>query len=164
MPHRIEIATAKLCPHESKKIGFARHYPVTGRSMICLIIAPFFTTINPISPTTWLQWAIASQRSACNMVVGRGGMISERQLDANRRNAARSHGRITPEGRAAVRLNALKHGFTTAEIILPTVEDLVARDQLALIVLDDARDHDAPTHSPKHRLGGLSVASPGVVK
>jgi hypothetical protein len=49
-------------------------------------------------------------------------MISQRQLDANRRNAAKSHGPITPEGRAAVRHNALKHGFTAAEIILPTVE------------------------------------------
>src|SRR3984893_17685768 len=49
-------------------------------------------------------------------------MISERQQDANRRNAAKSHGPITPEGRAAVRHNALKHGFTAAEIILPTVE------------------------------------------
>ena len=50
-------------------------------------------------------------------------MISERQLEANRRNAAMSHGPITPEGRAAVRHNALKHGFTAAEIILPTVEE-----------------------------------------
>src|ERR1700682_5872306 len=50
-------------------------------------------------------------------------MISERQLEANRRNAVKSHGPITPEGRAAVRHNALKHGFTAAEIVLPTVED-----------------------------------------
>jgi hypothetical protein len=49
-------------------------------------------------------------------------MISERQLAANRRNAQKSNGPKTPEGRAAVRLNALKHGFTAAEIILPTVE------------------------------------------
>src|SRR5579859_5372781 len=56
-------------------------------------------------------------------------MISERQLEANRRNAAKSHGPITPEGRAAVRLNALKHGFTAAEIILPTVEEKVDFEQ-----------------------------------
>ena len=52
-------------------------------------------------------------------------MISERQLDANRRNAAKSHGPITPEGRAAVRHNTLQHGFTAAEIILPTVEEKI---------------------------------------
>ena len=56
-------------------------------------------------------------------------MISDRQLDANRRNAAKSHGPITPEGRAAVRLNALQHGFTAAEIILPTVEEKIDFEQ-----------------------------------
>src|ERR1700746_447320 len=56
-------------------------------------------------------------------------MISERQLEANRRNAAKSHGPITPEGRAAVRLNALKHGFTAGEIILPTVEEKIDFEQ-----------------------------------
>jgi hypothetical protein len=56
-------------------------------------------------------------------------MISERQLDANRRNAIKSHGPTTTEGRAAVRLNALKHGFTAAEIILPTVEEKIDFEQ-----------------------------------
>jgi hypothetical protein len=56
-------------------------------------------------------------------------MISERQHEANRRNAAKSHGPKTPEGRAAVRLNALKHGFTAAEIILPTVEEQIDFEQ-----------------------------------
>jgi hypothetical protein len=56
-------------------------------------------------------------------------MISERQQEANRRNAAKSHGPTTPEGRAAVRMNALKHGFTAAEIILPTVEEEIDFEQ-----------------------------------
>ena len=56
-------------------------------------------------------------------------MISERQQDANRRNAAKSHGPITPEGRAAVCHNALKHGFTAAEIVLPTVEEQIDFEQ-----------------------------------
>jgi hypothetical protein len=51
-------------------------------------------------------------------------MISERQQDANRRNAAKSNGPKTPEGRAAVRMNALKHGLTAAEIVLPTEDKL----------------------------------------
>ena len=56
-------------------------------------------------------------------------MISERQQDANRRNAAKSHGPKTPAGRAAVRHNALKHGFTAAEIVLPTVEEQIEFEQ-----------------------------------
>jgi hypothetical protein len=56
-------------------------------------------------------------------------MISERQLDANRRNAAKSNGPKTPEGCAAVRHNALKHGLTAAEIILPTTEDKLEFEQ-----------------------------------
>jgi hypothetical protein len=56
-------------------------------------------------------------------------MISERQQEANRRNAAKSHGPKTPEGRAAVRHNALKHGFTAAEIVLPTVEEQIDFEQ-----------------------------------
>src|ERR1700692_3602602 len=56
-------------------------------------------------------------------------MISERQLDANCRNAAKSNGPITPEGRAAVRFNAPKPGLPAAEIILPTVEEKVDFEQ-----------------------------------
>jgi len=59
-------------------------------------------------------------------------MISERQQEANRRNAAKSNGPKTPEGRAAVRMNALKHGLTAAEIILPTTEDKLEFDQFRL--------------------------------
>jgi hypothetical protein len=56
-------------------------------------------------------------------------MISERQQEANRRNAAKSNGPKTPEGRAAVRMNALKHGLTAAEIILPSVEEKIDFEQ-----------------------------------
>ena len=67
--------------------------------------------------------------STCTLKVGRDTMISERQQEANRRNAAKSHGPITPEGRAAVRHNALKHGLKAAEIILPSVEEKIDFEQ-----------------------------------
>ena len=44
-------------------------------------------------------------------------MVSQRQLEANRRNARLSHGPKTPEGRAAVRLNALRHGLTAQDAV-----------------------------------------------
>jgi len=46
-------------------------------------------------------------------------MISDRQLDANRRNAQLSTGPQTPEGRAAVRNNAVTHGLTAQYVVLP---------------------------------------------
>src|SRR5579859_1714215 len=48
-------------------------------------------------------------------------MISEKQLEANRRNAANSTGPQTPEGKERVRRNSLVHGLT-AEVLLPSVE------------------------------------------
>src|SRR5215203_6914421 len=46
-------------------------------------------------------------------------MTSNRKVEANRRNALKSTGPTTPEGKAAVRLNALKHGLLSRKILLP---------------------------------------------
>src|SRR5829696_3481263 len=46
-------------------------------------------------------------------------MTSEKKAEANRRNALKSTGPKTPEGKDAVRLNALKHGLLSQEILLP---------------------------------------------
>jgi hypothetical protein len=56
-------------------------------------------------------------------------MATQQQIDANRRNAQKSTGPTTPEGRAAVRHNALKHGLT-AEILIPSMEDRPEFDRL----------------------------------
>ena len=46
-------------------------------------------------------------------------MTSEGKAEANRRNALRSTGPKTPEGKRAVRLNALRHGLLSQEVLLP---------------------------------------------
>jgi hypothetical protein len=46
-------------------------------------------------------------------------MASLEQLTSNRANALKSHGPVTEAGKAAVRLNALKHGFRARQIVLP---------------------------------------------
>ena len=46
-------------------------------------------------------------------------MTSEKQIKANRRNALKSTGPKTPEGKAAVRLNATTHGLRSQEVLLP---------------------------------------------
>ena len=46
-------------------------------------------------------------------------MTSIKQTEANRRNAQKSTGPRTPEGKAAVRLNALRHGLCARSAVLP---------------------------------------------
>jgi len=58
-------------------------------------------------------------------------MTSDKKAEANRRNALKSTGPKTPEGKAAVRLNALKHGLLSQNILLP------GEDEEALKELDE---------------------------
>jgi hypothetical protein len=75
---------------------------------------------------TYAYPIVASRKSTCTIGVE---MATQSQIDANRRNAQKSTGPTTPEGRAAVRHNALKHGLT-AEILIPSMEDQPDFDRL----------------------------------
>src|ERR671912_1238239 len=55
-------------------------------------------------------------------------MTSEKKAEANRRNALKSTGPKTPEGKAAVRLNALRHGLRSEEILLPGEDEEALRE------------------------------------
>ncbi len=66
-------------------------------------------------------------------------MVSDRQLEANQTNAQKSTGPQTPEGRAAVRLNGVKHGLTARTIVLKD-ESLTEFDEL----LDDVQAEHQP--------------------
>ena len=46
-------------------------------------------------------------------------MATQAQINANRKNAQKSTGPKTPEGRDAVRLNGLKHGLNSEILVLP---------------------------------------------
>src|SRR6266404_2185685 len=58
-----------------------------------------------------------------------GAVTSERQKAANRANARYSTGPKTPEGKAAVRLNACWHGLLARDVVLPE-EDADAFEDL----------------------------------
>src|SRR5215204_2194599 len=55
-------------------------------------------------------------------------MTSDKQIDANRKNALKSTGPKTPEGKAAVRQNALKHGLLSRDILLPGEDEEALRE------------------------------------
>ena len=59
-------------------------------------------------------------------------MTSEAKIAANRRNALRSTGPRTPNGKQRSRRNALKHGFAACTLIDPSFETEVARVAAAM--------------------------------
>ena len=90
--------------------------------------------------------------------------LSQAQLDANRRNALKSTGPRTPEGKAQSRRNALKHGLTGAGVVLHP-ED---RERLKIRLAEWTRDLD-PQDAVEQWLVGLrhrahARGCPGLVR
>ena len=54
-------------------------------------------------------------------------MTSARKAEANRQNALKSTGPKTPEGKTAIRLNAVQHGLLAEEILLPGEDEAALR-------------------------------------
>lgn len=50
-------------------------------------------------------------------------MASQKQIEANRRNAQKSTGPKTDEGKAVVKMNALRHGLTAEAAVIPFLEN-----------------------------------------
>ena len=55
-------------------------------------------------------------------------MTSDKQAEANRRNALKSTGPKTPEGKDAVRHNAVKHGLLSQDVLLPGEDEAALKE------------------------------------
>ena len=63
-------------------------------------------------------------------------MTSPKQIDANRRNALKSTGPITPEGKERSRRNAVRHGLT-AETVIAVLENSEDYEAFEAAVISD---------------------------
>ncbi|MGP0093061.1 MAG: hypothetical protein ACLPKB_24430 [Xanthobacteraceae bacterium] len=78
-------------------------------------------------------------------------MTTERKIRANRRNAARSTGPRSPEGRARSSRNSLRHGLSAAYSIDHALAPQAER--LAVLLADDATD---PQRLAQARIAALA--------
>ncbi len=60
-------------------------------------------------------------------------MTSDKKAQANRRNSLKSTGPKTPEGKAAVRHNAMKHGLLSQDVLLPGEDESALRELAGLL-------------------------------
>ena len=81
---------------------------------------------------------------------------SPEQLASNRRNAKKSTGPSTPEGKSRVRSNAVKHGLSGAGLALP-VEDAAEVERRFQALGDDLRPVGERERLLAHRAAFLSV-------
>jgi hypothetical protein len=69
-------------------------------------------------------------------------MATEAQIEANRRNAAKSTGPRTPEGKARVRRNATRHGLCSGIALM--AEEGSELDEDFKLLLEDLREEHQP--------------------
>jgi hypothetical protein len=81
-------------------------------------------------------------------------MTSLKQIAANRRNALRSTGPVTAEGKQQSRCNAVRHGLT-AETVIGTLEDAADYQAFELAVTSDYEARTAVERELVLRLASL---------
>src|SRR3954454_343814 len=65
-------------------------------------------------------------------------MMTDKQLEANRRNALQSTGPKTPEGAEGCKMNALRHGLRSVQTVVPGEVPAEWEGHLAAVVADAA--------------------------
>lgn len=81
-------------------------------------------------------------------------MASDKQVSANRQNAAKSTGPVTQNGKLQSRRNALRHGLTAATVV-PAIEDTEEFERFAAAVKSDYQPASTVEHELVARLTSL---------
>ena len=81
-------------------------------------------------------------------------MATIHQIDANRRNALKSTGPKTPRGKAAVRMNSLRHGLRARTVVLPGE----SREEFNLLCDDLEREWQPLSRTAQFYLEQMAVS------
>jgi hypothetical protein len=81
-------------------------------------------------------------------------MTSLKQIEANRLNARKSTGPITPQGKERIRCNAVRHGLT-AETVVNALQDADSYKSFEAAIVADRDPHGALEHELVVRLASL---------
>src|SRR5438128_266986 len=81
-------------------------------------------------------------------------MATIHQIDANRRNALKSTGPKTPEGKAAVSMNSLRHGLRARTVVLPGEN----REEFNRLCDDLEREWEPQSRTAKFYLEQMAVS------
>ena len=81
-------------------------------------------------------------------------MSSLKQIEANRRNALKSTGPTSPEGKERSRCNAVRHGLT-AETVIAALEDVEDYQAFEAAVISDYNAESAVERELVHRLASV---------
>jgi len=83
-------------------------------------------------------------------------MSSQKQLDANRANAQKSTGPLSPESKAKTRLNAKRDGIT-GQVITLSEEDLPVFEKLKAELIAELTPKPSPNCASRHPASGRAL-------
>jgi hypothetical protein len=122
--------------------GFCKSFP-SPENLYSQRNHPF--TVFPSCQPAFGMLSFAQEAAKPKPTMSTPNPLSPKQLDANRRNAQRSTGPRTFEGRQIVRANARTHGLTGQFVIMPH-EDREACEKFLAAIIEDLAPQGAIQH------------------